>query len=357
MQYSLVEILKAGVKEGASDVHITVGAPPVIRIDGNLFPLKLPVNDAQSTMEMIYAILNDKQVEYFESNLELDTSIEIRGVGRFRVNVHRQKGNVEAAFRIVRDKIQSPHDLGLPEIVTELCRKPKGLVLITGPTGSGKTTSLAALINMINSENRKLIITIEDPIEFIHMHKRSIIKQREIGEDTLTFADALRRSLRQDPDVICVGEMRDMETISVALTAAETGHLVLSTLHTPDVMQTIDRIIDVFPHNQQNQIRFQLANALNGIVAQKLLPIMGSRGRVLACEILVATPAIRKIIRSEKTEQMYTLIQTSSQDGMQTFDQHLRELYEQGIVSYEQMTLHMSFPDTNAKKLFNEQDK
>ncbi len=343
--YSLIDILRTAVKENASDVHLTVGAPPVLRIDGKLYPLNAPVCKHQQTLEMIYSILNDYQKQLFEENWELDTSIEVKNVGRFRVNVHRQKGHVEAAFRVVKNKIPRPEELGIPEQVYGLVRKPSGLFLITGPTGSGKTTTLASLINLINEEKRCLIITIEDPIEYVHTHKRSIIKQREIGEDTKSFGEALVRALRQDPDVICIGEMRDLETISTALTAAETGHLVLATIHTPDVLQTIDRIIDVFPPHQQNQVRVQLANSLLAILSQKLIPLVSGEGRILACELLIATPAVRKVIRTEKTEQLYTIIQTSNAEGMQTFDQHLKELYENGLISFDEMILHSKFPE------------
>jgi len=349
MDYGIFDILRAAIKQGASDLHLTVGVPPILRIDGQLFPLNLPPCTGIQCQDLIYAILNDKQRQTYELGWELDTSVDIQGVGRFRLNVHRQKGNVEAAFRVVNQEIKSPESLGLPPILSEYCRKPSGLILITGPTGSGKTTTLASLINQINQERRCLIITIEDPIEYIHNHKKSIVKQREIGADTKAFQTALTHALRQDPDVLCIGEMRDLETISTALTAAETGHLVLATLHTPDTTQTIDRVIDVFPPHQQNQIRYQLANSLLVISSQKLIPMVSGKGRAMACEVLVATPAVRKIIRSEKIEQLITVIQTSNSEGMQTFDQHLKALYEQGLISFEEMTVHSKFPDSFKK--------
>ena len=343
---NIVPILKKAVEEGASDIHLTVGVPPIIRVDGDLHPLKFPVCTRDTIIDMIYSVINDKQKATFEEKWELDASLEIQGVGRFRMNLHRQRGNVEGAFRIVNEEILSPEQLGIPDKLVELSQRPGGLILITGPTGSGKTTTLATLIDHINRERRVLIITIEDPIEYLHRHRRGLVKQREVGQDTMCFSEALKRALRQDPDVICIGEMRDLETISTALTAAETGHLVMATLHTPDVLQTIDRIIDVFPPHQQNQIRIQLANSLLAVMSQKLLPLLGKNGRVLGTELLVANPAARRIIRAEKTEQLFTLLQTSTGEGMYSFDQNITHLFEQGLISLSQAMKHMKFTDS-----------
>jgi twitching motility protein PilT len=338
-------LLAEAVDRGASDLHITANAAPTIRVDGRLEPLEYPPLSAQDCIKLVYGILSDAQKEKFERLWELDLSLEISDVGRFRVNVHKQRGVTEAAFRVVNEQIRSLQQLGLPPVVEELARRDNGLILVTGPTGSGKTTTLAAMLDQINNERTCMIITIEDPIEYVHRHKKSIVKQREVTSDTRSFSDALRHVLRQDPDVICVGEMRDLETITTALTAAETGHLVLTTLHTPDAVQTVDRIIDVFPPHQQQQTRIQLANTLQGIVAQQLLPIPGGRGRVVATEILIATIAVRKIIRSAKTEQLMTLLQTSYELGMITMDKSLKNLYQQGLVSYDDALAKCKFPD------------
>jgi len=340
------KLLKAAIECEASDLHITNGAPPIVRIDGGLKPLNFPTITAEDSIKMIYSLLNDSQKAKFENNLELDLSLEIKDVGRFRVNVHKQRGAIEAAFRVVTNKIRTIKQLGLPSIVEELARKEQGLVLITGPTGSGKTTTLAAIINQINSERHCVIVTIEDPIEYIHTHKKSIIKQREVMADTKSFADALKHVLRQDPDVICIGEMRDLETISTALTAAETGQFVLATIHTPDAAQTVDRIVDVFPPYQQQQIRVQFANTLEGIIAQQLLPVSSGNGRVVACEILIANIAVRKIIRSQKTEQIETILQTSSELGMMSMDKSLKDLYDKGLITYDEAISNAKFPQS-----------
>ena len=343
---NIQQLLLEAVQKGASDLHITTGVPPILRVNGYLEPLEYPPLRRDDTKQLIYSLLNDPQKAKFETDWELDLSAEIKDVGRFRVNVHLQRGSVEAAFRVVNDEIRTIKQLGLPPIVGEFARKMSGFVLITGPTGSGKTTTLAALVNQINCERRCMIVTIEDPIEYVHHHRKSIVKQREVTSDTKSFGTALRHVLRQDPDVICIGEMRDLETISTALTAAETGHLIFSTLHTPDVIQTIDRIIDVFPPFQQQQVRIQLANTLEGIVAQQLIPVPGGRGRVVAAEVLVANLAIRKIIRSAKTEQLVTLLQTGYEQGMVTMDKALKNLYQQGLVSYDDAITRCKYPES-----------
>jgi len=342
---NIQELLVEAKEQQASDLHLTVHAPPMLRIDGELQPLDLPPLTAAETLRLVYSILNDTQKEKFEVNWELDLSLEVADVGRFRVNVHKQRGAVEAAFRVVNEDIRTIRQLGLPPVVEELARRDSGLVLVTGPTGSGKTTTMAAMINQMNEESRCVIITIEDPIEYVHRNRRCIIKQREVASDTKSFSDALRHVLRQDPDVICIGEMRDLETIQTALTAAETGHLVLATLHTPDAVQTVDRIIDVFPPYQQQQVRIQLASTLQGIIAQQLLPVPGSRGRVVACEILIASIAIRKIVRSAKTEQLTTLMQTSFEAGMITMDKSLKNLYQQGLITYDDALSKCRYPE------------
>ena len=271
----------------------------------------------------------------FERDLELDLSFDVQGLGRFRVNVHLQRGSVEAAFRLVPSRIPSLAELGLPPIAAELALKPNGLVLVTGPTGVGKTTTMAAMVDLINHERRHLIVVIEDPIEYVHTNHLSLIKQREVYSDTKSFATALVRVLRQDPNVIVVGEMRDLETISTALTAAETGHLVLATLHTPDAAQTVDRILDVFPPSRQEEVKIQFADCLQGVVSQQLLPRADGSGRVLACEVMVATPAVRNMIREHATEQLLTVLQTGAAYGMGTMDGCLKQLYDKGIISYE----------------------
>jgi len=331
----LKELLMLTIEKKASDLHITEKEPPILRIHGRLIRTKHPAFSREDTKRIIYSILTDTQKETFEKELELDFSVALPGLDRFRVNVHMQKGAVEAAFRRVPTEIPAPQDLGLPPISIDLIRKPNGLVLITGPTGVGKTTTLAALIDVINKERECLIICIEDPIEFIHTNKKSVIKQRQVYSDTNSFAQALRHVLRQDPNVIMVGEMRDLETISTTLTAAETGHLVLATLHTPDAPQTVERIIDVFPPHQQQQVKLQLANCLQGVVSQLLLPRLDGRGLILATEIMIATPGIRNLIREQQIEQIPTLMQTGSQYGMRTMDKSLKELFNQGLISLD----------------------
>ena len=329
-------LLKITMEANASDLHLTENTPPVLRIDGKLRMIKdFPPLSREDSKKLIYSILNDMQKEIFEREKELDFSLALPGMDRFRVNVHIQRGSVEAAFRRIPSRIPSMEELGLPYIVKDLARKPNGLVLVTGPTGMGKTTTLASMVDLINEEKACIIISIEDPIEFVHKNKKSIIKQREVYSDTKSFAEALKRALRQDPDVIVVGEMRDLETISTALTAAETGHLVLATLHTPDAPQTVQRIIDVFPPHQQQQVRLQLADCLQGVISQLLLPKASGEGRVLATEIMIGSPGIRNLIREQEIEQIPTLIQTGAQYGMKTMDKSLKELYQKGLIDYE----------------------
>jgi len=329
-------LLKIAVERNASDLHITAGLPPMLRIDGKLMPTEFPRLKPEDTRRLIYAILNDKQREKFERDLELDTSYGIPGYGRFRLNVFRQRAAVAAAFRTIPNVIKNPEELGLPQVVYELAKKRSGLVLVTGPTGVGKSTTLASIVDIINSTRADHILTIEDPIEYIHTHKKSMINQRELGVDTHSFAAALKSALREDPDVILVGEMRDLETISGALTAAETGHLILSTLHTTDAPQTIDRIIDVFPPHQQQQVRIQLSAVLEAVISQQLIPAASGQGRYLACEILIGNSAVRNIIREGKVHQLKAIMQTSRQYGMQTMDQAIFELYKEGKISAEE---------------------
>lgn len=331
----LRELLMLTIKSKASDLHLTENTPPILRIDGRLEITQKPELNREALKKMIYSVLTDAQKEKFEKDFELDLSLSLPGIDRFRVNVHIQKGSVEAAFRRIPLLIPTLEELGLPKIVSVLARRPNGLVLVTGPTGVGKTTTLAAMLDQINNEKEYMIICIEDPIEYIHYNKKSIVKQREVFVDTKSFAEALKRSLRQDPDVVVVGEMRDLETISTALTAAETGHLVLATLHTPDAPQTIERIIDVFPPHQQQQVKLQLADCLQGVVSQLLLPRSTGQGRVVATEIMIATPGIRNLIREQEIEQIPTLMQTGKQFGMKLMDTSLKELYQQGLITEE----------------------
>lgn len=339
------DLLKAAVEKNASDLHITTDSAPIVRIDGRLLPLNFPKLDKESCKRLVYSILDDKQKAVFERDFELDLSLDVPGLNRFRVNVHMQRGSVEAAFRLVSLKIRTVSDLGLPPVVLDLCRKNQGLVLITGPTGVGKTTTLAAMVDLINTERQAIIIAVEDPVEYVHVNKRSIIKQREVYADTRSFASALIHALRQDPNVIVVGEMRDIDTISTVLTAAETGHLVLATLHTPDASQTIDRIIDVFPPYQQEQIKIQLSTTLQGVISQQLLPRMDRPGRVIATEVMIATNAIRNLIREHETEQLLTHIQTGGQYGMHTMDKSLKMLYQKGVIAEDIFKTYIKNPD------------
>ena len=345
----LKKLFTQAIEKNASDVHITENAPPIFRIDGKLVFTDYNKISREDTKKIVYDILSDEQKKTFERELELDFSFSMPGVQRVRVNVHMQRGSVEAAFRMVSLKVHSVRELGLPLVVEDLARKPSGLVLITGPTGVGKTTTLAAMVDLLNNEREYLIVIIEDPIEYIHLNKKSVIKQREVYSDTHSFSGALKHALRQDPNVIVVGEMRDLETISIVLTAAETGHLVLATLHTPDASQTIDRIIDVFPPYQQRQIMVQLSNSLLGVVAQRLLPRKDGPGRIVATEVMVATAAIRNLIREHEPEQMLTLIQTGSQYGMKTMDKCLQELLNKNLISYETAIMFAKYPSEFSK--------
>jgi len=330
------DILVRALELGASDVHITTGAHPTVRLSGDLTPVEeFPKLVSQQLQQMIYAILTQKQREVLESTLELDFAYQVPGYSRFRVNVYRQRESLGAAFRRIPYEIKPLEDLGVPPVVASFANLQRGFVLVTGPTGSGKSTTLASIVDLANRTRRDHIMTVEDPIEFLHRHKGCLVNQREVGEDTKSFANALKHVLRQDPDIILVGEMRDLETISVALTAAETGHLVLGTLHTSDAAQTIDRVIDVFPPHQQQQIRTQLASALQGVVCQTLCKRADGRGRVVATEVLVATPAIRNLIREGKTHQIGTAMQAGAQFGMHTLDQHLAELVKTRQITFE----------------------
>jgi len=329
------DLLLMCIEKNASDLHLTEKESPILRVDGRLQRTNLEILYKQDLKKMLYSILSNSQKEVFERELDLDFSLALPGLDRFRVNIHLQKGNVEGAFRRIPIEIPTVEKLGLPKIIMDLARKPNGLVLVTGPTGMGKTTTLAAMIDLINSERECLVTCIEDPIEFIYANKKSIIKQREVYSDTHSFAQALRHALRQDPNVIVVGEMRDLETISTALTAAETGHLVLATLHTPDAPQTISRIIDVFPPHQQQQVKLQLSDCLQGVVSQLLLPHALGKGRVLATEIMVATPSIRNLIREQQIEQIPTAMQTGLQYGMNTMDSCLKSLMQKGLITLD----------------------
>lgn len=330
------ELLRQTVACNASDLHLTVGVPPVMRVDGKLVLLDRPALTPTDTDAMLAAIASEEQRRRFQAQGEEDFSYAIAGVSRFRVNVFRQRGSTALVLRRVPERVPTLSELGLPEVLKVLAEKPRGLVLVTGPTGSGKSTTLAAMIDHINQTRTCHIITLEDPIEFLHRHHKSIINQREVGQDTTSFANALRAALREDPDVILVGEMRDAETIGTAITAAETGHLVLSTLHTGDAVQTIDRIIDVFPPHQQQQIRIQLSLTLQGVVAQQLIPRYDRPGRVAAVEVLVATPAVRNLVREGKTHQLAAVVQTGAKAGMQSMDAALRDLYRAGAITYEE---------------------
>ena len=344
--YSIDDLLERTVARGASDLHVTVGTSPTIRVHGRLERLEeLERLTPEDTQRLLYRIMSTEQQKHFEIKRQLDLSYAIPGLARFRVNIYFQRESLGAAFRLIPAELKTLEDLGLPPQLRELATKPRGLVLVTGPTGSGKSTTLAAVIDEINRTRSDHIMTIEDPIEFLHRHKRCIVNQREIGPDATSFAEALRGALRQDPDVILLGEMRDLETIATALTAAETGHLVFATLHTQDAPSTVDRLIDVFPGAQQEQVRVQIAGTLEGIVTQALLPTVDGSGRVAALEILVPDDAVRNLIRQAKVEQIYSIMQTGSSKGMQTLEQALAELVMRGAVSKDTALARSSRPD------------
>jgi twitching motility protein PilT len=346
MNLDFADLLLEVIERNASDLHLTAGAHPTVRVRGRLQPLEdYPVMTTELTRETIYSILTNDQRQRLETDWQIDFAYAIPGRARFRVNAYYQRGAIGAAFRLIPVSIKTVEELGLPIVLHELARRPRGFVLVTGPTGSGKSTSLAAVIDEINATREEHIMTIEDPIEFLHGHKKCIVNQREIGADAQSFAAGLKAALRQDPDVILVGEMRDLETIHTALTAAETGHLVFATLHTQDAPQTIDRIIDVFPPSQQQQVRVQLSVALQGVITQQLLPTADGAGRVAACEVLLATPAIRNLIREGKTHQIYSSLQTGAAIGMQTMDAALATLVRSGKITQKLAEARSSTPD------------
>lgn len=342
---NIMEILQKTVDLKASDLHITVALPPMMRINGDLKPYGDQPLTPDDTITVARQILSDKQLEILESEGEVDLSYVIPNVSRFRVNVYKQRGSLSIAFRVIWIKIPTLEQLGFPDVLKELALKPRGLILVTGPTGSGKSTTLAAMVNHVNQNRSCHILTLEEPIEYLHKHGKCMINQREVGSDSASFASGLRAALREDPDVILVGEMRDLETIATAITAAETGHLVLSTLHTIGAAQTIDRIIDVFPPHQQQQIRIQLAGVLEGVISQQLLPTADNRGRVAALEIMVTNNAISNLVREGKTHQIPTVIQTSGKLGMKTMDYALSELVRQGKITRDEANIRSVDPE------------
>jgi twitching motility protein PilT len=346
MAATMHDLLTIMIERGASDLHITTGTPPQIRLHGKLTPLtQFERLTPQDTQRLAYSVLNEGQKQKFEEDNELDLSFGIQGLARFRCNVYRQRGAVAAAIRVIPIKIRSFDELGLPPVVEQLADRPKGLILVTGPTGSGKSTTLAAMVDKINNERTEHIMTIEDPIEFVHHHKKCLVNQREVFSDTHSFKNALKYILRQDPDVVLVGEMRDLETIAAALTIAETGHLTLGTLHTNSCAQTINRIIDVFPTTQQSQVRAQLSLVLEGVLSQQLIPTTDGRGRVMSLEIMVTTPAVRNLIREEKIHQIYSSMQAGQKFGMQTMNQSLLELVQKRKITREEALNRSMLPD------------
>jgi twitching motility protein PilT len=348
MAHTLYDLLNVMIEKGASDLHITTGSPPRLRIDGKLMPIDPHAQplSPQETKALCYSVLTDAQKHKFEQKNELDFSFGIKGLSRFRANTFIQRGAVAGAFRAVPFGLKTFKELGLPDMVSDLAKKPRGLILVTGPTGSGKSTTLAAIVDKINNERYDHIITIEDPIEYLHIHKKALINQREVTADTISFNDALRYVLRQDPDVVLIGEMRDLETIESALKVSETGHLTLATLHTNSALQSINRVIDVFPPHQQSQVRVQLSFVLEGVIAQQLLPRKSGQGRVLAVEMLIPTPAIRNLIREDKVHQIYSMMQSGqAQYGMITMNQSLFELYKNGAISERDALSRSQVPD------------
>jgi len=346
LKVNLHQLLKAMTEKGASDMHVTTGAPPLLRIDGAVVPLKLPPLGPVETKQLCYSILTEEQRIQFEKANELDLSFGVKSLSRFRANIFMQRGAVAGAFRTIPFKILSFEELGLPKVIGELANKPSGLILVTGPTGSGKSTTLASMVDKINSEQRLHIITIEDPIEYLHPHKLSVVNQREVGTDTEGFKVALKYVLRQDPDVVLVGEMRDLETIEAALTISETGHLVFATLHTNSAISTINRIIDVFPPHQQQQVRSKLSFVLQAVVSQQLIPRLGAPGRVMAMEIMIPNAAIRNLIREDKVHQLYSQMQMGQdKHGMQTLNQALFSLYQRRIIALDEAMGRSLEPD------------
>ena len=346
MPPTLNELLKQMVEQGGSDLHITTNSPPMVRVDGVLKPLNHPAMTPAETKQVAYSILTDNQKHRLEETLEIDFSFGLKSLARFRANVYHQRGAIAAAFRQIPYEIRSFRELGLPPVLEKTCEKPRGLVLVTGPTGSGKSTTLAAMLDKVNRERHEHIVTIEDPVEYLHSHKNCLVNQRELHADTHGFANALRSVLRQDPDVVLIGEMRDLETVEAALRIAETGHLTFATLHTNSAAQTINRIIDIFPAHQQSQIRTQLSFVLEGIVCQSLLPRASGKGRALAMEVLVPNSAIRNLIREDKVHQIYGMMQTGqAKYGMQTFNQSLASLYFKRMITLQTALARSSYQD------------
>jgi twitching motility protein PilT len=346
MPPTLNALLKSMVEQGGSDLHITTNSPPLVRVDGVLKPLNLPPMTPSETKQLAYSILTDNQKHRLEENLELDFSFGIKGLARFRANVFHQRGAIAAAFRQIPYEIRGFRELGLPPIIEKICEKPRGLVLVTGPTGSGKSTTLAAMIDKINRERAEHIVTIEDPVEYLHSHKRCIVNQREVHADTHSFSNALRAALRQDPDVVLIGELRDLETIEAALTISETGHLVLGTLHTNSAVQSINRILDAFPPHHQQQIRAQLSFVLQGVVTQTLVPNADGPGRAMAMEIMIPNAAIKNLIREDKVHQIYSVMQTGqATSGMQTMNQSLFNLYSRRLITRDDALGRSMEPD------------
>ena len=339
---------EAAIKRGASDLLFTAGVPPCVRINGQISQFDLQPLNAEQTLKLLYSVLNQEQVARFEAELELDFSIQYQDRARFRGNAYRQRGAVAAVFRLIPAEISKPAELGLPPVLEELVMQPQGLLLFTGPTGHGKSTSQAALIDVVNQRKRLHIITVEDPIEYLHLSKNCVIDQRDVGQDTHSFASALKHVLRQDPDIVLIGELRDLETMAAGLTAAETGHLVLATLHTNSAIQAVDRIIDVFPPHQQNQVRTQLSFCLLAIVAQRLLPRLDGSGRVLAVEILRNIPGVSNLIREGKTAQIATMLETHAKFGMQTMDASIKDLYRKGSIARDEAMRYMANPQSLA---------
>jgi twitching motility protein PilT len=345
MEFDFADVLLEVMERNASDLHLTAGSPPMMRLHGRLHELDYPRLTPQMTREVIYSILTNDQRQRLETDWQVDLAYSIPGKARFRVNAYFQRAALSAALRLIPQDMPKLGSLGVPPVLEDLTKKPRGFVLVTGPTGSGKSTTLAAMLDLINDMRQEHILTIEDPIEFLHKHNKCIVNQRELGADAKSFALGLKAGLRQDPDVILVGEMRDLETISTALTAAETGHLVFATLHTQDTAQTVDRIVDVFPPDQQQQVRVQLSVALQGIVTQQLLPRADGEGRVVACEVLTPTPAVRNLIREGKTHQIYSALQTGGKFGMQTMDAALAQLVREHKITRELAEARSSAPE------------